>query len=201
MPRGVAIPELRQQLFTAAERVILRDGPSRLSGRAVTTEAGVAAGLLYAHFTDLDDFLAAYAVDRSFVVIAAASLTDRAGTGDIAANLAEALLAIPRDTLAALARLLVFRPELAERVHDVLGDAVLVNGSALDAIERAAAAYLEAERRLGRLAEGIDPQAVALALVGALHHLVLTAGDLDDRLRPAIAALVGSTANERTANG
>lgn len=196
MPRGVAIPELRQQLFTAAERVILRDGPSRLSGRAVTTEAGVAAGLLYAHFTDLDDFLAAYAVDRSFVVIAAASLTDRAGTGDIAANLADALLAIPRGTLTALARLLVLRPELAARVHDVLG-----NETALDAIERAAAAYLEAERRLGRLAEGIDPQAVALALVGALHHLVLTAGDLDDRLRPAIAALVGSTANERTANG
>lgn len=196
MPRGVAIPELRQQLFTAAERVILRDGPSRLSGRAVTTEAGVAAGLLYAHFTDLDDFLAAYAVDRSFVVIAAASLTDRAGTGDIAANLADALLAIPRGTLTALARLLVLRPELAARVHDVLG-----NETALDAIERAAAAYLEAERRLGRLTEGIDPQAVALALVGALHHLVLTAGDLDDRLRPAIAALVGSTANERTANG
>jgi AcrR family transcriptional regulator len=196
VPRGVAIPELRQQLFTAAERVILRDGPSRLSGRAVTTEAGVAAGLLYAHFTDLDDFLAAYAVDRSFVVIAAASLTDRAGTGDIAANLADALLAIPRGTLTALARLLVLRPELAARVHDVLG-----NETALDAIERVAAAYLEAERRLGRLAEGIDPQAVALALVGALHHLVLTAGDLDDRLRPAIAALVGSTANERTANG
>jgi AcrR family transcriptional regulator len=196
VPRGVAIPELRQQLFTAAERVILRDGPSRLSGRAVTTEAGVAAGLLYAHFTDLDDFLAAYAVDRSFVVIAAASLTDRAGTGDIAANLADALLAIPRGTLTALARLLVLRPELAARVHDVLG-----NETALDAIERAAAAYLEAERRLGRLTEGIDPQAVALALVGALHHLVLTASDLDDRLRPAIAALVGSTANERTANG
>jgi AcrR family transcriptional regulator len=196
VPRGVAIPELRQQFFAAAERVILRDGPSRLSGRAVTTEAGVAAGLLYAHFTDLDDFLAAYAVDRSFVVIAAAPLADRAGTGHIAANLADALLAIPRDTLTALARLLVLRPELAERVHDVLGDE-----TALDAIERAAAAYLEAERRLGRLAESIDPRAVALALVGALHHLVLTAGDLDDRLRPAIAALVGSTANERTANG
>ena len=196
MPRGVAIPELRQQLFTAAERVILRDGPSRLSGRAVTTEAGVAAGLLYAHFTDLDDFLAAYAVDRSFVVIAAAPLTDRAGTGDIAANLADALLAIPRDTLTALARLLVLRPELAERVHDILSDE-----TALDAIERAAAAYLDAERRLGRLAASTDPRAVALALVGALHHLVLTAGDLDDRLRPAITALVGSTANERSRNG
>jgi AcrR family transcriptional regulator len=197
VPRGVAIPELRQQLFTAAERVILRDGPARLSGRAVTTEAGVAAGLLYAHFSDLDDFLAAYAVDRSFTVIAAAKrLPERAGTGDIAANLGDAVLAVPRGTLAALARLLVLRPELAARVHDVLGD-----DTALDAIEQAAAAYLAAERRLGRLPETTDPAAVALAVVGALHHLVLTAADLDDRLRPAITALVGSTANERSGNG
>ncbi|MEU5153890.1 TetR family transcriptional regulator [Glycomyces sp. NPDC021274] len=194
MPRGVAIPEPRQQLFAAAERVILRDGPGRLSGRAVTTEARVAAGLLYAHFTDLDDFLAAYAVDRSFVVIAAAGhLTARAGTGDPAANLCDALLAIPRDTLAALARLQILRPDLAQRVHDVLGDA-----TALDAIEQAAAAYLAAERDLGRLAAGTDPGAVALALTGTLHHLVLT-GDLD-RLRPAITALVDATANERSGN-
>ncbi|MDN3241652.1 TetR/AcrR family transcriptional regulator [Glycomyces tritici] len=196
MPRGVAIPELRQQLFTAAERVILRDGPGRLSGRAVTTEARVAAGLLYAHFTDLDDFLAAYAVDRSFVVIAAAGrLTARAGTGDPAANLGDALLAVPRDALAALARLQILRPDLARRVRDVLGDA-----TALDAIEQAAAAYLEAERGLGRLATRTDPEAVALALTGTLHHLVLT-GDDPERLRPAITALVGTTANERSGNG
>lgn len=197
MPRGVAIPELRQQLFAAAERVILRDGPARLSGRAVTTEAGVAAGLLYAHFSDLDDFLAAYAVDRSFTVIAAtAPLPERAGTGDVAANLTEALLATPRDTLAALARLLVLRPELAARVHDVLGE-----DTALIAVERAVAAYLEAERRRDRLPAATDPASVALALVGLLHHLALTAEDLDERLRPAIAALVGSTANERSGNG
>jgi AcrR family transcriptional regulator len=195
VPRGVAIPELRQQLFTAAERVILRDGPGRLSGRAVTTEAGVAAGLLYAHFTDLDEFLAAYAVDRSFVVIAAAgTLADRAGTGDIAARLGDTLLAIPRDTLAALARLLVLRPELAARVHDVLGET-----TALDAIEQAIGAYLEAERALGRCAA--DPHAVALALTGTLHHLVLTAEDPEERLRPAISALIGTTANERSGNG
>jgi AcrR family transcriptional regulator len=196
VPRGVAIPELRQQLFTAAERVILRDGPGRLSGRAVTGEAGVAAGLLYAHFTDLDAFLAAYAVDRSFIVSAAAkALPERAGTGDPAANLTATVLATPRETLAALAQLMVLRPELADRVHDVLGDRAM----ALDAIEQAATAYLDAERRLGRLPETIDPEAVALALVGVLHHLVLTAAeDTDERLRRAIGALVGSTANERS---
>ena len=39
MPRGVAIPELRQQLFAAAERVIAASGVSGLTGRAVTRES------------------------------------------------------------------------------------------------------------------------------------------------------------------
>jgi len=35
--------------------LLRRPGPDRLSGRAVTGEAGVATGLLYAHFADFDD--------------------------------------------------------------------------------------------------------------------------------------------------
>lgn len=196
MPRGVAIPELRQQLFTAAERVIARDGPGKLTGRAVAVEAKVAAGLLYAHFTDFDDFLAAYAVDRSFTVAAAAAtLPDLAGTGDATANLCDAALAIPREALAALAQLLVLRPGLTGLVQAVLGD----RASGLDAIEQAATAYLEAERRSGRLAETADPPAIALAFVGVLHHLILTgAEDLSDRLRGAVTALVGANASERS---
>ncbi|HEX2145505.1 MAG TPA: TetR family transcriptional regulator [Glycomyces sp.] len=198
MPRGVAIPELRQQLFAAAERVIVRDGPGRLSGRAVTGEAGVATGLLYAHFADLDEFLAAYAVDRSFVVsVSAAALPERAGSGDVAANLCEGVLAIPGETLAALARLLVLRPELAERVHAVLGD----RAAGLDAIEQAATAYLAAERETGRIPDSVDPSAVALALVGVLHHLILTiATDLSDRLRRTVEALVRGVLSERRAD-
>lgn len=168
---------------------MLRDGPARLSGRAVTGEAGVAAGLLYAHFTDLDDFLTAYAVDRTFTVsAAAAALTGRAGKGDVAENLADALLAIPRPTLAALAKLLVLRPELVQGVHKVLGDRT----AGLEAIERAVAEYLTAEREIGRVPETVDPAALALALVGVLHHLVLTQ-DGEDRLEGTVKSLVRST--------
>lgn len=190
VPRGVAIPEIRQQLFSAAEQVIVRDGPNRLSGRAVTGEAGVATGLLYAHFADLDDFLAAYAVDRSFMVsAAAAALPERAGTGTVAGNLCDAVLPTPPVTVLALARLLASRPEIAGRVRAVLGD----RAAGLDAIERAAAAYLAGEQRLGRLAEGAEPGALALALVGVVHHLMLTAdtgSDVHARIRGTVAALV-----------
>lgn len=195
MPRGVAIPELRQRLFSAAERVIVREGPGGLSGRAVTREAGVATGLLYAHFADTDDFLAAYAVDRGFQVCAkAAALPGRAGTGAVADNLAGAVLATSPTVLLALAGLMVSRPELAGRVRAVLGDRT----AGLEAVETAAAAYLDAERRLGRLPGTADPEALALAVVGAVHHLVLTGAEesvVRDRIRRTVAALVeGSTA-------
>lgn len=190
MPRGVAIPEIRQQLFAAAERVIVRDGPGRLSGRAVTGEAGVATGLLYAHFADLDDFLAAYAVDRAFLVSAeAATLRDRAGRGSVAGNLCGAILSIPAPTVLASARLLVARPELTERVHAVLGDKT----AGLEAIESAATTYLADEQRHDRVSRAADPAALALALVAVFHHLVLTEdseAEVRTRTRRAIAGLV-----------
>src|SRR5690606_19178425 len=195
MPRGVAIPEVRQHLFTAAEQVIVRDGPARLSGRSVTAEAGVAIGLLHRHFADFDAFLADYAVDRAFLISAeAAALPERAGTGTVAGNLHDALLATPPAALLAPVRLLASRPELAERVRAILGE----RAAGLDEIESALAAYLAAERRLGRLAAAADPAALALALVGVLHHLVLTAEDeagVRTRIRHTVTALVdGSTA-------
>ncbi|MBB5958633.1 AcrR family transcriptional regulator [Saccharothrix tamanrassetensis] len=190
MPRGVAIPEIRQQLFAAAERVIVRDGPGRLSGRAVTGEIGVATGLLYSHFADFDAFLAAYAVDRAFVVCAgAAALPERAGTGSVVGNLCDAVLSTPPVTVLALARLLVSRPELVGRVRAVLGEKT----AGLDAIENAVAGYLAAEQRLGRVTAAADPEALALALVGVLHHVVLTAdtgSDVHGRIRHTVTALV-----------
>jgi AcrR family transcriptional regulator len=199
VPRGIAIPEIRQQLFSAAERVVIRDGSSKLSGRAVTGEAGVATGLLYTHFADLDDFLAAYAVDRAFLISAGvAGLPERAGVGGVAENLCDAALSTPLVTLLALARLLTSRPELAVRVRAVLGDKT----AGLDAIESAAATYLAEEQRLGRVAVDAEPEALALALVGVLHHLVLTVDsepDVQARVRQAVTALVTGFATATTA--
>lgn len=182
----MAIPEVRQHLFAAAERVLVRDGPAKLSGRAVTGEAGVATGLLYAHFADFDEFLVGYAVDRAFQLSAtAAALPRLAGSGDPVDNLCDALLAAPPATLRTLTRLYVLRPGLTARVHAVLG----AGTAGLAAVEHAAADYLAGEQRLGRLAAEADPEALALAVVGVLHHLVLAADDEAD-LRPRIERAV-----------
>src|SRR2546423_14869836 len=64
VPTGVAIRDPRQQLFDAAERILLRAGPSALTSRAVTAEAGCAKGVLHRHFADFDAFLAELVLDR-----------------------------------------------------------------------------------------------------------------------------------------
>ncbi len=173
MPRGVAIPDIRQQLFAAVERVIAGAGPGRLTSRAVTREAGVATGLLYAHFANLDDFLTGYLVDRAFQISGeVAGLPDRAGSGTVAGNLRRAVRATPLGTVLALTRLMAFRPELAAGVEAMLGSGT----AGLQAVERAVAGYLAAEQRLGRLPAGADTEALALVVVGVLHHVALTGG-------------------------
>lgn len=186
MPRGVAIPELRQQLFAAAERVIATSGASGLTGRAVTREAGVATGLLHAHFASFDDFLAGYAIDRAFQISGeVAGLPDRAGSGTVAANLSAAVLATPPATVVALTRLMVLRPDLATSVEAVLGGGT----AGLRAVERAIAAYLAAESRLGRVPAAADTEAIAFTVVAVLHHLALTGAPTDGTVRRLIGAL------------
>jgi AcrR family transcriptional regulator len=170
MPRGVAIPELSEQLFQAVERVLERDGPSGLSGRAITREAGVATGLLYNHFADLDELLATFIVDRARAFVGhVEALSSRPGTGTVAGNLTEAATAMaPVITL--MFNLVISRPSLARRLQELL------HGSRLSllTLEGAFTAYLEAEKREGRLAAGVDAPALSIALVGAVHHLLMT---------------------------
>jgi len=185
VPRGVAIPELPEQLFQSVERVLERDGPSGLTGRAITREAGVATGLLYNHFTDLDELLAMFIHDRARAFIAhVEALSARTGTGTVVGNLTKAATAMaPGFTL--MFNLVMSRPTLARRLQAVVGHEV-----ALHDLETAFTAYLEAEKREGRVAAGADSQALSIALVGAMHHLLMSG-----RLRmmeQVVAALAGS---------
>ena len=93
MPTGVAIRDVREQLFDAAERVLLRAGPSALTSRAVTTEAGCAKGVLHRHFADFDAFLAEFVLrpHRPARPRRPPPCATSAGTGTVAGNLTAAL--------------------------------------------------------------------------------------------------------------
>uniref|UniRef100_A0AAU1LKZ3 TetR/AcrR family transcriptional regulator n=1 Tax=Streptomyces sp. NBC_00148 TaxID=2903626 RepID=A0AAU1LKZ3_9ACTN len=168
MPTGVHIQDARQQLFDAAERVLLRDGPSALTSRAVTTEAGCAKGVLHRHFADFDAFLAALVLARTGEIEAqATALRDSAGTGSVTGNLAHALTALFGPVAVAIIPLLTFRDELRSRLRSTspAGVPILSEGAAM------AASYLAAERDLGRVTADADIDTLAPTLIGAGHLL------------------------------
>jgi AcrR family transcriptional regulator len=190
MARGVAIPEVREQLFAAADRVLARDGPAGLTTRAVTAEAGVANGVLHRHFRGLDEFLASFAASRlQAIADGAAALPARAGHGSVAANLTEATVAVFGPDAQALMSLVAAKPELGQ----ALGHAAGRTGG-LGGIERHFAAYLDAEKKLGRIGPGADTQTLAFTLLGTAHHLVTTRRDDATALRQQVQRIVAALA-------
>jgi AcrR family transcriptional regulator len=170
LPTGVHLRDPRQQLFDAAERVLLRDGPHALTSRAVTDEAGCAKGVLHRHFTDFDGFLTELVLDRAAQLEEhTARLRESVGTATVVDNLSAALTALFGPVPAAIIPLLTFRDELRARLrHATPGGGIAVLGQATAAIT----AYLVAERELGRIAADTDIDSLTLSLVGGGHLLV-----------------------------
>ncbi|MEU7881380.1 TetR/AcrR family transcriptional regulator [Microbispora bryophytorum] len=169
MPTGVALRDAREQLFEAAERVLLRDGPSGLTSRAVTTEAGCAKGVLHRHFADFDAFLAELVLDGiARIGGQSAALRRSAGTGTVAGNLTAVLTDLFGSVAVAVVGLIISRDGLRARLRQARP------GPGLPLLTEAAAmlaAYLAAERDLGRIAADADVDTLAPTLLGASHLL------------------------------
>jgi AcrR family transcriptional regulator len=168
VPTGVALRDAREQLFDAAERVLLRDGPNALTSRAVTTEAGCAKGVLHRHFADFDAFLVELVQDRiARIDNQAAALRESAGTGTVAGNLTGALTDLFGSVAVAIVGLMIFRDDLRARLRQNRPTGVPVLAEAAAMI----ASYLTAERDLGRIAADADVDTLAPTLIGAGHLL------------------------------
>jgi AcrR family transcriptional regulator len=168
VPTGVAIRDARAQLFDAAERILLRDGPKALTSRAVTAEARVAKGVLHRHFTDFDAFLAELVEDRiDRVGHQASALRESAGTGTVADNLTGALMTLFGSVALNIVGLLIFRDDLRARLRQTRPTGVPLATEATAMI----ASYLAAERDLGRIAADADVDTLAPTLIGAGHLL------------------------------
>jgi AcrR family transcriptional regulator len=168
VPTGVALRDAREQLFDAAERVLLRDGPNALTSRAVTTEAGCAKGVLHRHFADFDAFLVELVQDRiARIDNQAAALRESAGTGTVAGNLTGVLTDLFGSVAVAIVGLMIFRDDLRARLRQNRPTGVPVLAEAAAMI----ASYLTAERDLGRIAADADVDTLAPTLIGAGHLL------------------------------
>ncbi|MFM9370734.1 TetR/AcrR family transcriptional regulator [Streptomyces sp. Da 82-17] len=168
MPTGIAIRDVREQLFDAAERVLLRDGPGALTSRAVTTEAGCAKGVLHRHFADFDAFLAELVLDRVRRLQGRTeALRAAAGTGTVVGNVADELAELFGSVAVGLVGLVTSRDGLRARLRETTPTGVPLLTEATEMF----AAYLAAERELGRLPSDTDVESLAPTLVGTGHLL------------------------------
>ena len=195
MPRGVAIPELREQLFAAVDRLLVREGPSGLTTRAITTEAGCAKGILHNHFSGLDGFLAEYVLaSLRTAQETVAKLPAQAGQATVADNLAEMASSLLRSRVLAAHTMVMFRPSVVSRLRETRRHW----SPDLSALERTIIRYLDAEKDLGRVAAAVDTSAVAIALVASLDRILMTrstdATTAQNSLAGVVAVLVAATA-------
>ncbi|WP_422771560.1 TetR/AcrR family transcriptional regulator [Plantactinospora sp. WMMC1484] len=155
-------------------RVLVRDGVTGLTSRAVTAEADVAKGVLHRHFADFDAFLTELVLDRIAGIEAqAAALRDLAGTGGVADNLTRALMTLFEPVMVAIVVLVIARDELRARLR-MAGTArfpLVGEGAAM------IAGYLRAERDQGRIAPDADVDTLAPTLIGAAHLLFTERND------------------------
>jgi AcrR family transcriptional regulator len=166
MPTGVALRDVREQLFDAAERVLLRGRPDALTSRAVTAEAGVAKGVLHRYFADFDAFLAEFVLDRvNRMDPQAEALLRAAGTGTVVGNVAGALTAVFGSIALKVVALITFRFNLRVRLRRELPAGVPVLTQAAQMLTD----YLAAERELGRIAADAEVEALGFTLIGTGH--------------------------------
>jgi AcrR family transcriptional regulator len=173
MPTGTALRDARARLFAAAEQVLMRDGASGLTSRAVTEEAGVAKGVLHRHFAHFDDFLAGLVRYRIAQLEAETDkLIEAAGSGTLVSNLTEALTRIFTPVNLGLVGIVIARDDLRSRLRATTAHGIPI----LTEAGAGLAAYLDAERRVGRVTAGSDARTLALTLIGTGH--LLFAGEL-----------------------
>ena len=198
MPSGVHLRDARQQLFDAAELVLLRDGPSALTSRAVTAEAGCAKGVLHRHFADFDVFLEELVLDRMASLHQQAEvLLASVGSGSVVGNLTAAFVELFGPTPVAIIPLITFRAQLRANLRKRRpqgGVAILAEST--DAV----IAYLAAERDQGRIVDDADTDSLAMSLVGGGHLLF---SDPDSRRpdRVAVGRFISATLERSLVGG
>lgn len=92
------------------------------------------------------------------------------GQDSVAGNLVEVALALLGSLDPAVVGLALTRPGASLHTREALR----AGAPGFAAMQESVTAYLEAERKLGRVPEGADAAMTALALVGTVHHLLMT---------------------------
>lgn len=174
-------PNTRQQILDAAQRLIEKEGFSRLTTIEVAREAGYAEGTIFKHFPRKDDLSLAVVLENAprFKDIVAGA---QAGTGSVQKNLVDITLAALRfsEKLIPMAAALFADARLLTRQRQALKKTGQGPKEAFDLI----ATYILREQQLGRVSRRIAPLMVSSLLLGACFHRAFLRQALGKHLLP-----------------
>ncbi|GAA1591862.1 TetR/AcrR family transcriptional regulator [Actinomadura kijaniata] len=151
----------RERILDAAADIMRTQGVARATTKEIARAAGYSEALIYKHFRDKEELLSRVLLERM------PSFTEslRPGEGTVAGN----LTAFAHNALRFYRRAFPMMASFA--AQPALIAASRANLERRDAGPRCPidrlGAYLAAERDLGRLGPGADPEALAALLVGA----------------------------------
>ena len=116
------------------------------------------------------------------------AIHDAAGTGTVIDNLTAAVTDVFGPVAVAIVGLVTFRDNLRARLRQAGLPGIPLLAQAATVI----AEYLAAERELGRIAAGAEPDTLALTLVGSAHLLFAGRDDppQPDEVQKIVAAVV-----------
>ncbi len=156
----------RERIVEAAGRVMRAKGLARSTTKEIAREAGYSEGTIYKHFESKGELFICVLTERfpSFVGIML-DLPQRAGQeelGKVLGEVARAALAFYGESVP-MAASIFSEPGLLSRHREE----VLRRDAGPQKANEYLAAYLDAERVLGRVREDADPEAAAAMLLGA----------------------------------
>jgi AcrR family transcriptional regulator len=163
--RGSAA-DTRERILDAAAQVMGTLGLAKATTKQIARAAGYSEATLYKHFPDKTELLMAVLGERLPPLIGSLTrLPDQAGQGVVAERLeqvADQAVRFYQHSFPMLASLFA-EPALLARHRQALAAV----GAGPQRANEALAAYLRAERDLGRINPSVDPDAGAAMLLGA----------------------------------
>lgn len=174
-------PSRRTEIVAAAERLVRERGASAVTTRAIAQSVPCSEGAIYVHFEDRVDLLLAV-LEESLpeMLVPLRELNEKVGLETPEQNLTIAAEGLRRfqEKVVVMLCSLAGEPELRERFQQSLQ----AHGRGPQRGVATLAAYIEAEKALGRIAAGVDAGTAGQMLMASVFFQVFCAGVLAERL-------------------
>jgi AcrR family transcriptional regulator len=181
-------PNRRAQIVATAERLLRERGLGGVTTRAIAEAVPCSEGAIYVHFKDrLDLILAVLEESLPEMLVPLHGLKEKVGKGTPSENLVAAVEGLVKfhERVVVMLCSLLGEAQLRDRFRESLGGRGPERGIAT------LAAYIEAEKKMGRVGASVDAKGAARVLMASSFFHVFTGELLGEAGRLDVKRLMG----------